>query len=1277
MRTHILKHIGLALLLVLPFWGCRQESVSPEENSDMVRLNLDIDIPDFGMAATKTDFVDTPSCDQLFVVVFDEADMLSEIVQATLSGSGFTVDLHTTILPRTLHFLALPSGSPLASSLVSLSGSRLDEPGFAARLASENGEAACWARRFLPSGISATTNFGQIKMVRNYAKVCIINNATVNFTLEAFRVYNASKYGMAIPFNGTKMTNTGGFKLDLFPDFVDSSTGDICSYANVNGEQGYRGFPHPSGLLRTPVMADASTYSSYLITDGTYDPEDPNDPVICDYIFETRFNPEAGNDNPYILFKGKFRGSATSTWYKADFVYDPNPEAGNEWGKHDLLPYDIIRNFAYVLTITGVIGEGYATPEEAVDQPARNNFEGSIVGTDISGVKELSSALYLSHTAIEIPRGQNTSYIDLYYRNELPKETEKNDPTGNTPNVRISVSGDNIIDTDFVNSDGTLNLAALAADGVGISESISSTDPSVADLHLKAGNWWHLRLPLDFDDGGRGTLQQTITIKNRAGLSRNCIVSVRPKYPFEIVGYQILFHQGVLIEPAPGPTIVGIPAIKPATGDVVRVNFRIPDGLPEALFPLDFKVESYATGNGPTGNTDVTRQILQPNVYSIESYKTELGSGDYRIELPISADTKTIIGEDIYDNADLGFNSFQYIRTLTWAEYSSAAIDTKLMKTFPVLLEPQYDPRDSEQVDGLGTTTVWMRQGEREATYFYYKDDDGNCTRRFAYKMEEVEDTRIVLPLPAVGDETYDGKPVYHVTMGITRNLLVSVVKDRDGSSAPNTITLAKTATQFGMSPTTGTSSVTTTVEALRVTGEKYLVTVSAPAVKVGSVTYGASEAQFYIKPVKGLRPIWFDEPSVRVLKNQTIASDDNSNLLAVCPSLTSGNLTYSLASGSIVTSNEYVEIVQSGAGYTLRGKAVNGATTVKVYAIAPEDDNYEQSYAELEIVVQQGVVQINRNEWYTTDTQYVGIFVPLSGTVTYDYLYSTYKPGYHDINLSFSSSNNSQATVQKINGVWNIIPRTDTGAGTVTLTLHAPGTDDNNDGVFGDPDHDIFLATDFTQVLTVKPSWWKVLNNDIVSDAVYAISDASDGHLMKTTHNTTSSYRDGLVSLAYRDHYMEQSGFTSTSFGGGKYFVTTDYGYTFTAGNNRYSISTGSNYLFPRGHDWSLVANISWRESDNNDGLYLNATEPSNRSYTCWKVTRTGANFTMEAWTGRPAESKGKYINYNQSGRDNKTYFDNNGDASNYNHLWKRCSSINDIVTNCGYSSSNWPSQP
>lgn len=1272
MNHRILKHLGLSLLLILPLAGCFQESKTPLD-ANIVRLKLQVEIPDFAETSTKSEFVDLPSCSRLFVIVFNEAGLRPSVSEATPSGQDFTVDLQPSALPRTLHFLALPADSPLINVLRDdIHGKSIDEATFASRLATPNGDAACWSRKSLPAGISSSTDLSGIKMVRNYAKVYILN-ATDNFQLESFRVYNASKYGMAVPFNGLNVGNTGDFHQNLFPIFFDGD-GYMLDYTELNGTQGYRGFNHPSGQLRTPQTGDAGTYNSYLVSDG----KGNDDPY--DYIFETRYNPELGNNNAYILFKGKYSaegnfGSVPSTWYKADFVYDPAPGSGGEWGPNKLISYDILRNYAYVLTIEGVIGEGHPTAEYAASQPARNNFDGSVAGIDISGVSDVASAMYISQTSIDLARtsGISHSTINLYYRNEHPRGTEANIPG---TEVLITASGQSILNPSVVNSDGTLNLSA---EGV-VSERIASTDPSIADLHLKSGYWWHLGLPIIIDTEGVGTLQQTLSIKNKAGLTRHCVISIRPHFPFEIEGY------------SESPAIVAMSQDKPAGGDVIPVNFRIPDGMPANLFPLVFKVESYSNGEGPTGGTDVTRQIVQPNVAAIEAYKASLGPGDYQIEMPVAGNTYTIVGRDAADNADLDFRSYHYVRTLTWSEYNLTAADARSMKSFPVFLEPQYSPRDVEAVTALGTTTIWMRQGERDETFFSYKDDAGICTRRYAYEMRIVEPTHIVLPN---GDDTFNEKPVYNVRVGSSRNLTVGVVSDRTGNPTPNALSLSKTANQISLTYTpAGTGLVTATVSVSAVTADRLPVTVVAGNVQDGVTTYGGSQDLFYIRTLKGERRVSFRTNEVTVLRNQTITSIYKGNLRVVeeleadCNTPITGNLIYSLSPDAIVRSNDYVEIAQEGGHYTVKGKTVNEDTPVKVYAIAEEDDSYERAVGELSLVVKQGV--ITQDGWWTDviegpSTGTVGVMVPITGSIIYDDYYTPTQRSFSTSeDLSFITADPGIATVQKIGADWHIIPRSINSDESrylygISLTMHVRGTDDNGDGVYGDLDNgDVFADADFVQTLYVYPGWWKVNQPSYVNEGPYLIYCDTNQNVMLPLEEATN-FTGGYVMHAmqlnhstdiYNNHYIPYTSQTYylvfyLTYAGdadapGNYFYIRSQ--PLVQNNNGAFVYDGSRYT---------QDNFSFLYDFNGwffDGLRFNVNGQKSAEYQWVTYSSADPNSGIFRIFNRNNRLRNGSILFDRQDNHNWFCYYNPGDNYYYPDLYRYCETLDDVES-LGYT--------
>jgi hypothetical protein len=119
------------------------------------------------------------------------------------------------------------------------------------------------------------------------------------------------------------------------------------------------------------------------------------------------------------------------------------------------------------------------------------------------------------------------------------------------------------------------------------------------------------------------------------------------------------------------PMLVECPTLVPATvGSEFNVNILIPDELPEAMFPLDFAIESQAAGN-----TSYLAQYITPANSETVSVKTD-GS--------------------IVDISNLnGKKSFQYVVTISYEDYKNAVVtertlsngQTMSMRLYPTLFK--------------------------------------------------------------------------------------------------------------------------------------------------------------------------------------------------------------------------------------------------------------------------------------------------------------------------------------------------------------------------------------------------------------------------------------------------------------------------------------------------------------------------------------------------------------------------------------------------------------
>ncbi|MDR1757047.1 MAG: hypothetical protein LBR65_08875 [Culturomica sp.] len=172
------------------------------------------------------------------------------------------------------------------------------------------------------ASLSKATGTIRIPMIRSIAKITVetkLRAGTPTFDLEYVQIFRANDLWQFIP--------------------------DAASVANENGKNGI-----PTATVASvPAGAIASTMI------GT--------PVVTDSY--TNFMTEsAANDVPEeaacIVVGGKFNGSETESYYRMDFE--------TEDGTHPM--GQVLRNFWYRFTIVKVASKGWATAQEAADNPA-------------------------------------------------------------------------------------------------------------------------------------------------------------------------------------------------------------------------------------------------------------------------------------------------------------------------------------------------------------------------------------------------------------------------------------------------------------------------------------------------------------------------------------------------------------------------------------------------------------------------------------------------------------------------------------------------------------------------------------------------------------------------------------------------------------------------------------------------------------------------------------------------------------------------------------------
>ena len=304
----------------------------------------------------------------LWVVVFDQQGYLVEAAKAYgqkytedskdhTTTTQFSVDLHATPEPCTIHYLLNYSNDD------NLDLSYGHETSVIGALAVENKD-VYWQRKSLPGGINdnvdyVATNFTQIPLVRNFAKITVTNSAN-NFKLSGFYVLNVPKTGTVAPL-------TNGAFVNYQPTVP---TGQTLYGVLTSG--GYLG-NMPDGVEFSNTAAPAA---DAFKTDAVY-------------LYENTYSQNA-KLVPTILIKGIFGTDTNDTYYKADLVTNDLVSGGTEYAH-------ILRNFHYELNITSVIASGKDIAG-AMNAAANNNLSGAVEIKDLTNVTNGTAGIYVSFT---------------------------------------------------------------------------------------------------------------------------------------------------------------------------------------------------------------------------------------------------------------------------------------------------------------------------------------------------------------------------------------------------------------------------------------------------------------------------------------------------------------------------------------------------------------------------------------------------------------------------------------------------------------------------------------------------------------------------------------------------------------------------------------------------------------------------------------------------------------------------------------------------------------
>ena len=369
--------------------------------------------------------------------------------------------------------------------------------------------------------------------------------------------------------------NNDAFTLIGYKVFNTRNLGSVAAY---NGEFVNFTEMDPTvvdGKMFTPkTYAEMGNYSGFelgeLVEVGDY-----SNPNAIYYVRET----SKESSKPYIIIKGTYNGA--ECYYKLDFIVGGNNA-------------NILRNFAYTFVINTVTKPGTTESAAKAQSTGENGLSFDSNTSSLLNISDGVGQLFVSATQV-ILTSDDEYYLMYKYIPDITKPTT---------NVNVGVTH---------NAEPGDVFASVVREGtIGDAYDKSGTGTKYA------GYKYIVLKPKTLTPGS--TPEQTITITNGAGLTREVEFSLKNPYTMTVTAYD-------------GEGGVNDNVVARGTNKNVWVDVAIPADLEEYIFPLEFVFESSALSIYPDAGAN---------------------------NMPVST------GQSIIDSSK---SAFGFVYTLTWEEY--------------------------------------------------------------------------------------------------------------------------------------------------------------------------------------------------------------------------------------------------------------------------------------------------------------------------------------------------------------------------------------------------------------------------------------------------------------------------------------------------------------------------------------------------------------------------------------------------------------------------------
>lgn len=592
--------------------GPNGEPSVPTIQGDSVTIRGSILLPEMPVTLSRGDAADTPGANlNLTLLEFnlsDDADYSfptnnyrANITSATNVPDGtevtFEVTLKLTSDPKSLQLLIGGNYFSVGDNYMSMS-SLLPSFSVEGRLTGLHSSfstpsEAYWGKVNFEKGYSEMKNgkpvlldevktlLKRVPVIRNFAKISVTNSVPTKFEILGWELINVPTSGTVVPWNlATKSPAT----------LANGYT--MLNYDAIT-QGGYEGIM-PANVLIGNTEAEAKLWPS---TGDLWMSTNPR------FIYE---HPYESTRRTYLIIQGRYTSTSNGTTSSATGFYKVDIGKLNN-GLFNY--YNIIRNIHYQVSINDVLAPGAETIAEAIARAPFNNLLSSTETSTMLNVSDGNNMLMVNDTNHIIVDENST--IEIMYRYVQDVTGTKNE-------------NNNAITKDMINW-GEVPGPVIKS----VSDPTTFTDP------ITKWNW--VKYVITPQEPSDEVKTQDISIVDGSGLGRIIHLVLRNPWEYAKIGTS---NNYATVQPGTDNMYSAAAAIAPQpisnqAEKTLTVYFNLPEGLPETMFPLEFKLESQHQGieNNKIGTLLVqTGQSLWDPKKTAISYVKTVSYSEYRYQ---------------------------------------------------------------------------------------------------------------------------------------------------------------------------------------------------------------------------------------------------------------------------------------------------------------------------------------------------------------------------------------------------------------------------------------------------------------------------------------------------------------------------------------------------------------------------------------------------------------------------------------------------------------------